>query len=431
MNRKVRRKKKRRIRLLSLGLILVVGILAASFVVNRRGADRHNAGSDTVSDGVEPQETAKVPGSDESKKPKDKSNVTVNIKATGDIMFHPSQLDGAYDPATGTYDFHNSFKAVKDIFQSADIAIANFEGTTASDEVYDYQGYPLFNAPDEVLDAIKDTGFDVLSTVNNHCLDTRKAGVIRTLEQIKARGMDTIGTYTEKPKTRVLIKDVKGIKIAFLAYTEMVNGLETTMTPTDLDAMINIIDETKISEDIAYAKSQNADIIIAYLHWGDEYSRVQAQRQEVLADKLFTEGVDIIFGSHPHVIQPAQKLEYGGKTKFVAYSMGNFLSNQRTETLVPYGMTEEVSKYTEDGVIVDVNIEKNGETGEVSIKDVSYIPLWVYKGKTANGSIEHVVYPIMEYIESNELDNNAKSRMQRSLSNTSEQMELLESNTVE
>ncbi len=151
----------------------------------------------------------------------------------------------------------------------------------------------------------------------------------------------------------------------------------------------------------------------------------------MLADKLFTEGVDIIFGSHPHVIQPAQKLEYGGKTKFVAYSMGNFLSNQRTETLVPYGMTEEVSKYTEDGVIVDVNIEKNGETGEVSIKDVSYIPLWVYKGKTANGSIEHVVYPIMEYIESNELDNNAKSRMQRSLSNTSEQMELLESNIVE
>ncbi len=289
----------------------------------------------------------------------------------------------------------------------------------------------IFNAPDEVLDAIKDAGFDILSTVNNHCLDTRKAGVVRTVQEIKKRGMDPIGTYVEKPETRVLMKDVKGIKIAFLAYTEMVNGLESTMSPADLDAMVNIINETKILEDIAYAKSQNADIIIACLHWGDEYARVQAARQEALADTLFTEGVDIILGSHPHVIQPAQRLEYDGKTKFVAYSMGNFLSNQRIETLVPYGMTEEVSKYTEDGVIVDINIEKNGETGEVSIKNISYIPLWVYKGTTSDGGTEHVVYPIMEYIESNELNEKAKSRMQRSLSDTSKQMQLLESNTVE
>jgi poly-gamma-glutamate synthesis protein (capsule biosynthesis protein) len=195
--------------------------------------------------------------------------------------------------------------------------------------------------------------------------------------------------------------------------------------------MINVINETKMFEDIAYAKSKNADIIIAYLHWGDEYARVQAARQEILAEKLISEGVDIILGSHPHVIQPAQKLEFMGETKFVAYSMGNFLSNQRVETLVPYGMTEEVSKYTEDGVIVDINIEKNGETGKVTLKDISYIPLWVYKGTTEGGGTEHVVYPIMEYIESNEFNDNVKSRMQRSLSDTSKQMELLESNTVE
>jgi poly-gamma-glutamate capsule biosynthesis protein CapA/YwtB (metallophosphatase superfamily) len=428
MNRKTRRRKKR-IKLLSIGLILIVGILAATFVVNGMGKDNseHNLGDNEVN---EPEEVVNVPEPEE-KEPEAKPNVIVNIKATGDIMFHPSQLDGAYDPKTGTYDFRNSFKAVKDIFQSADIAIANFEGTTAGNSVYAYQGYPLFNAPDEVLDAIKDAGFDILSTVNNHCLDTRKAGVIRTIEQIKARGMEPIGTYVEKPKTRVFIKEVKGIKFAFLAYTEMVNGLESTMTPEDLDAMINIFDEEKMLEDIAYAKSQNADIIIACLHWGDEYSRVQAPRQEALAEKLIAEGVDIILGSHPHVIQPAQKLEYMGKTKFVAYSMGNFLSNQRVETLLPYGMSEEISKYTEDGVIVDINIEKNGETGEVTLKDISYIPLWVYKGPKEDGGTEHVVYPIMEYIESNEFNQNVKSRMQRSLSNTSKQMELLESNTVE
>ncbi|MDF2950282.1 MAG: CapA family protein [Sedimentibacter sp.] len=427
MNRKSRRKKKR-IRLLSIGIVLIIGILAATYVVNGMGKNS-NINDENIGEETDP--VVNVPKPDEIKEPEVKPNITVNIKATGDIMFHPSQLDGAYDSATGGYDFHNSFKAVRDILQAADIAIANFEGTTAGNSVYAFQGYPLFNAPDEVLDAIKEAGFDILSTANNHSLDTRKAGVIRTVEQIKARGMDTIGTYVEKPETRVLIKDIKGIKFAFLSYTEMLNGLESTMTPSDLDSMINVINETKILEDIAYANSKNADIIIAYLHWGDEYARVQAARQEILAEKLISEGVDIILGSHPHVIQPAQKLEYMGETKFVAYSMGNFLSNQRVETLVPYGMTEEISKYTEDGVIVDINIEKNGETGKVILKDISYIPLWVYKGTTEGGGTEHVVYPIMEYIESNEFNDNVKSRMQRSLSDTSKQMELLESNTVE
>jgi poly-gamma-glutamate synthesis protein (capsule biosynthesis protein) len=426
MNRKARRKKKR-VRLLSISLILIVGIVAASFVVNGIGKNDKNKGDNPITE----EPVVNVPEPEEPIVPEAKPNVIVNIKATGDIMFHPSQLDGAYNSATNKYDFHNSFKAVKEILSAADIAIANFEGTTAGNQVYAYQGYPLFNAPDEVLDAIKEAGFDILSTANNHSLDTRKAGIIRTVQQINARGMDTIGTYIEKPQSRVLIKEVKGIKMAFLSYTEMVNGLESVLSPADLDVMINIINETKISEDIAYAKSQNADIIIAYLHWGDEYARVQAERQEILADKLFSEGVDIILGSHPHVIQPAQKLEYEGKTKFVAYSMGNFLSNQRIETLVPYGMSEEVSKYTEDGVIVDINIEKNGETGEVSVKDISYIPLWVYKGTTEDGGTEHVVYPIMQYIESSELNENAKVRMQRSLSDTSKQMQLLESNTVE
>lgn len=429
MNRKARRRKKR-IRLLSIGIVIVVGLLA-TLVANKINQNKLNAGNKSEND--RPEKVVQIPEQDKPviEEPKVKPNINVNIKATGDIMFHPSQLDGAYNSKTKTYDFTNSFKAVKEILSAADIAIANFEGTTAGNTVYAYQGYPLFNAPDEVLDAIKDAGFDILSTANNHTLDTRKAGVIRTIEQIKARGMEPIGTYVEKPETRVLIKEVKGIKFAFLAYTEMVNGLESTMTPQDLDAMVNIINETKILEDIAYAKSKNADIIIAYLHWGDEYSRIQAPRQEALADKLITEGVDIILGSHPHVIQPAQKIEYMGKTKFVSYSMGNFLSNQRVETLVPYGMTEEISKYTEDGVIVDINIEKNGETGEVSLKNVSYIPLWVYKGTTQDGGTEHVVYPIMEYIESNEFNQNVKSRMQRSLKQTSKQMELLESNTQE
>lgn len=418
MNRKVRRRKKR-IKLMSWSLVLLIGVLAASFVVRGIGKDgkkdkqpleehqEEQIGEETANEVTEPQP---------------EPDVTVRIRATGDIMFHPSQLDGAYDYKTNTYNFEHSFKAIKSIIQEADIAIANFEGTTAGNEVYAYQGYPLFNAPDEALDAIKNAGFDILSTANNHSLDTRKAGIIRTIEQIKARGMEPMGTFTSKPETRVLIKDVKGIRFAFMAYTEMVNGLETVLTPEDLDAMVNIIDEEKMKEDIIYAKDNNADVIIAYLHWGDEYSRIQAQRQEILADMLFRSGVDIILGSHPHVIQPTHTLDYDGKTKFIAYSMGNFLSNQRVETLVPYGMSEQVSKYTEDGIIIDIEIEKKGSTKEVSIKNINYIPLWVYKGVKENGTAEHIVYPIMDYIESAELDEDSKARMSRSYADTMAQM---------
>ncbi|MDD4677943.1 MAG: CapA family protein [Tissierellia bacterium] len=415
MNRKHRRRKKR-IRLMSWSLVLLIGVLAASFVVNGIGKDDKKEEQDPIKEEIG-EET-----SNELTEDQPEQDVSVRIRATGDIMFHPSQLDGAYDYTTDTYDFENSFKAIRDIIREADISIANFEGTTAGNEIYAYQGYPLFNAPDEALDAIKNAGFDILSTANNHSLDTRKAGIIRTIEQIKARGMEPIGTFKEKPETRVLIKDVKGIKFAFLSYTEMVNGLESVLAPEDLDAMVNIIDETKMKEDIAYAKDNNADVIIAFLHWGDEYSRVQAQRQEILADMLFRSGVDIILGSHPHVIQPTQTLDYDGKTKFVAYSMGNFISNQRVETLVPYGLTEHVSKYTEDGIIIDIEIEKKGSTKEVSIENINYIPLWVYKGVKENGTAEHVVYPIMDYIESAELDEDSKARMSRSYADTMAQM---------
>ena len=260
-----------------------------------------------------------------------------------------------------------------------------------------------------------------MSTANNHSLDTRKAGIIRTVEEISNRGMDSVGTYVSKPESRVLIKDVKGIKIAFISYTEMVNGLESVISQEDLDKMVNIIDEAKIIEDIKYAKEEKADVIVAYMHWGNEYARVQNEKQEALADMMLSEGVDIILGSHPHVIQPSKVLDYNGEKKFVIYSMGNFISNQRIETLTSYGVTN--PQYTEDGIIVNIEIEKKGETGEISIKNIDYIPLWVYKGIGEKGNTEHIVYPIMEYIESEDLYD-SKDRMNRSYNDTMIQMDV-------
>jgi len=418
-----KRSKTRKKRILFFIMIITIVTISAAMAVNGIANEKQNLGeSEKPNDISQNEPEPEQPITKPEPEPEVKPDVTIKLSATGDIMVHPSQLEGAFDASTNKYDFTNSFKGVQDILESADISIANFEGTTGGDEIYSYQGYPLFNAPDEVLDAIKDAGIDILSTANNHSLDTRKAGIIRTVEQIKNIGMDSVGTYVEKPETRVLIKDVKGIKIAFIAYTEMVNGLESLITPADLDSMVNIIDETKMKEDIIYAKEQNADIIVAYLHWGNEYARVQSERQEILADMLFNEGVDIILGSHPHVIQPSKRVEYEGKEKFVAYSMGNFISNQRIETLTPYGIT--APQYTEDGVIINIDIEKKGETGEVSIKNIEYIPLWVYKGIAKNGRTEHVIYPIMDYIESNEFNSSSKERMTRSYNDTMIQMDV-------
>ena len=419
MSRKSRRKRRN----LFLLFIIIVGIISAALAVNAITNDKEKLSNNyKPSENVNNQNTEEQKKGESDNQPEVKPDVTIKLSATGDIMFHPSQLEGAYDKTIGKYDFTNSFKGVKKIIESADIAVANFEGTTGGNEVYEYQGYPLFNAPDEVLDAIKGAGFDVLSTTNNHCLDTRKAGLIRTVEQINKRGIDTVGTYVKKPESRVLIKDAKGIKVAFIAYTEMVNGLESLMSSGELNTMVNIIDEVKIKEDIKYAKEQKADVIVAIMHWGNEYARVQNAKQEQLADMLFTEGVDIIFGSHPHVIQQSKKLEYGGKKKFVAYSMGNFISNQRIETLTPYGISQ--PQYTEDGVIINIDIEKKGETGEVSIKNIEYVPLWVYKGVATDGRTEHVVYPIMEYLESNEINSKSKQRMNRSYNDTMQQMDV-------
>ncbi|MBP1925564.1 poly-gamma-glutamate synthesis protein (capsule biosynthesis protein) [Sedimentibacter acidaminivorans] len=425
-----RRRRKRNLRILMMTFILIVGIVAAAMVANGIDGERQKLNENDISNNNNNDINDKHENNNENNivqpepEPEPNPDITISIKATGDIMFHPSQLDGAYDPATGTYDFTNSFREVKSILQDADLAIANFEGTTAGNKVYAYQGYPLFNAPDEVLDAIKGAGFDVLSTVNNHCLDTRKAGIIRTIEQIQIRGMDTVGTYIEKPESRVLVKDIKGIKVAFMAYTEMVNGLESLLTGEELDSMVNITDETKMKEDIKYAKEQKVDVIIAFMHWGNEYSRVESQNQNNVADMLFSEGVDIILGSHPHVIQPSKILDYNGKKKFITFSMGNFISNQRIETLGPYGIGESVAKYTEDGVIVNIEIEKKGETGEVSINKIDYTPLWVYKGIDEKGRTEHVIYPAMNYIESDELNDNSKARMRRSYDDTMIQMDV-------
>ncbi|MCC3373658.1 CapA family protein [Cohnella sp. REN36] len=340
----------------------------------------------------------------------------ITLAAAGDIMFHDTELKSGYDKTTKRYDFRSFFADVKPILSAADLAIANFETTTGGLEAMPYMGYPRFNSPDETIDAVRDAGFDVLTTANNHALDTGSQGIVRTLEQIHKRGIDTVGTYAKRPDTRVLMKDVQGIKLAFLSYTESTNGLENTLTPEELDTMINVVDERKIKEDIAYAKAQKADLIIAVMHWGNEYEREPAARQQNLAKQLVGEGVDLILGSHPHVIQKSERSSAGGHEGFVIYSMGNFISNQRLETLD--------NAYTEDGIILNFRIRKNKASNETTIRKVDYVPTWVYRDKEQGQSTyAYKILPITDFLENDELSAAYKQRMQRSYQDTMAQMD--------
>ncbi|REK75006.1 CapA family protein [Paenibacillus paeoniae] len=339
---------------------------------------------------------------------------TIHMVAVGDVMFHNAQLESAR-LTSGGYDFKPVFEQVKPIIAGADIAIANFETTTAGTDPYRHQGYPRFNSPDEAVDALKDAGFDILTTANNHSLDTGRQGVIRTLDTIKSRGLDTVGTYASRPGTRVLMKEVKGIKLAFMSYTESLNGLESLLTPEELDAMMNKVDEAKMKEDIDYAKEQGADLIVASLHWGSEYEREPSSGQINLAQRLSSFGVDIILGSHPHVIQKSDWLESGDHKTFVVYSMGNFISNQRQETLD--------NVFTEDGVIVQFEIRKDKQSGATSIHKVDYVPTWVYRdveqGQTA---FTYRILPAEDYSSNLDLPPAFKARMERSYQDTMSQM---------
>lgn len=341
--------------------------------------------------------------------------ITINLSAVGDIMFHDAQLESAYDEENDTYHFIPVFEEVKPILSNADITIGNLETTLAGPE-RGFSGYPLFNSPDETIDAIKNAGFDILTTANNHSLDTGIDGLQRTIKVLREKGIDFVGTADNEDQSRVLIKDVDGIKLAFLAYTESTNGLGDQYSNDQLHRMLNVMEKENIMQDIEEAKSLDADLIITYMHWGTEYMEEPNEKQIEYAHMLAEAGVDIILGSHPHVIQPSEVIETDDHETFVVYSMGNFISNQRQETVG--------NNRTEDGIIINFDITKNKQTNETFIENVEYVPTWVYK-HNENGQSKYTyrILPIEQSLSNAEISDAFKSRMENSLKTTNAKMD--------
>ncbi|MPM39473.1 hypothetical protein SDC9_86106 [bioreactor metagenome] len=343
-----------------------------------------------------------------------------SILATGDVMVHSPQLQAQYDYSTGTYNFDNNFKYVKKYIENADYSLANLETTLAGNDVYQYSSYPTFNSPDELADALKNAGFDLLSTINNHSFDKRDLGVNRTLSTLKEKGFDTVGTRENSSDKEYIIKDINNIKVGITSYSygdvkndnKYLNGIKIS---EDWENKMNIFDSSdmdKAFETISSTtdKMKDSDIQVVIIHWGIEYARNETDFQKQLAQKLCDDGVDIIIGSHPHVVEPVETITSSdGKNKtLVIYSLGNYISNQRRET---------VGAYSEDGLMVNIDISKKSNEKEAKVEKVTCIPTWVNKYNNGYKNVYEIV-PIEDESDLNSITSLNKYNVKQSYNNT-------------
>ena len=346
----------------------------------------------------------------------------VNLNAIGDVMAHAPQLNAQHDPKTDTYSFDNNYTYVAKYIQKADLAIANLETTLAGDSI-PYSSYPTFNTPDAIADALKNAGVDIISTINNHTFDKGDLGVERTLSVLKSKNLDVIGTISNTLDKNYLIKEVNEISIGITSFSygeikdgnKFLNGIKVSDNSKD---KLNVFDMTNVDNAFntinkTLKNINNTDIQVLVIHWGDEYKRAPNEFQSKLAQKLCDSGVDIIIGSHPHVVQPVDMITSTDKNNetLVIYSLGNFISNQRRELLG--------TPFTEDGLMVDIEITKNNEKTFVS--KVNCIPTWVNK-YSQNNNIVYEVLPITENEDFSNLDNITLDKIKNSYNNTVSQI---------
>jgi Putative enzyme of poly-gamma-glutamate biosynthesis (capsule formation) len=348
------------------GLLLLMLLAVLSFLIygNMQFAkDYSGSDTETISD----DEIRTSPG----------ENIDIKIAVCGDIVAHTGLNAEALQP-DGSFDYKQIMEGAASVVESADLALVTLE--TTFPKTTDYTGYPLFKSPSDLAKSLADLGFDLINTANNHSVDSYQSGLIRTLDILDENGLDHVGTYRtqeERDKNHgVVVKEVDGITIAFLSYTYGTNGLPVT----GFEYAINVffkdymssqadIDYDLLRADMKYARSLNTDIIIPFMHWGYEYHRMPNAYQEELAEFLFAEGADIILGGHVHVPQPMELRrvtdnEGNEKTVFIAYCLGNFISSQN-------------DLYTNLTAMLELTISKDSNTGETTLKHVSYKPLFM------------------------------------------------------
>ena len=333
---------------------------------------------------------------------------TFTLSATGDMLMHSPVFNAA---KTGNgYDFSQVFRFFTDYVSGADYAVGNLETTLAGpDYVHDrgnvgYSGYPQFNCPDGIIDGMKNAGFDLVLTANNHSYDTRTTGLNRTLEIIADRALDHLGTQASADEPDYLLVERNGITLGLMCYTyednpdpniKAPNG--RTMSAADAP-LINTFNYSELSTFYAEIDSTmdemealGAEATVLFIHWGQEYHIENNSTQTAMAQQLCDLGIDVIIGGHPHVVQPVELLtsttDNSHKTVCL-YSMGNAVSNQRRQHM------NLQTGHTEDGVLFSVTFAKYSD-GTVILESADLLPTWVYLGTSpVSGRWEYNILPL-------------------------------------
>ncbi len=348
-----------------------------------------------------------LPGNDTPKpeEPKGPAVVaTATVGSSGDILIHRPVRQAGYNAQTGAYDYTDSFAFLTPYVSAIDYAVVNAEFSVSANGTY--SSLP-FRVPASVVTALKNTGYDMGLTANNHISDGGVAGIKKTMDTLKENGMDFTGSRYNAADSRYIIKDVNGIKIGFLNYTYNscwnTNSFSTANLPAFYEDAASLISSMRES---------GADLIYLYIHWGAEYALTPNESQQAIAQKMCDLGVDVIVGGHPHKIQPLEMITStsGDHRTICLYSSGNLLSGQQIECMaggtkansphcyqdawhfpgcdypdvadrtkdehrLEHGTTCNDNGHTEDGVLFNVTATKY-EDGTVMISGVDVLPVW-------------------------------------------------------
>ena len=305
--------------------------------------------------------------------------ITLSFAAVGDNLIHGAVYHDAYI-GNNQYDFVPYYEEVKEFIQNVDISFINQETIIGGKEI-GLSHYPLFNSPEEVAEAIYKTGFDLVNTASNHSLDKGEKGVLNALNtfsnypSLSVAGINS--SFEEQQQVR--IQERNGIKIGFLAYTNSTNGINS---PKGKEYLVNRLSEEQLKKDIPLAKEQ-CDILLVSMHWGTEDSHNVNSMQEKYASLLNQLGVDVIIGTHPHVIQKTEVIHGENQDTLVMYSLGNFLSAQA-----------QVKQMLE--LMVYWEIDYQPLTKELTLKNIKNIPLINHFDK---GYRNFKIYPLKDYTE--------------------------------
>ena len=350
------------------------------------------------------------------------------VLSAGDLMTHlPIVRSGKI---SGGYDHSYIFQYLTSYVSAADYAVVNLETTLSGTDGKEYTGYPKFNAPDSFASAAYLGGFDMMLTANNHCYDYGTEGMLRTLNVVKEAGLETLGVVDQATDEKYIVKELNGIRIGMINYTfseinddrntPVINGIPTKESASGL---INAFDYdnldmfySEVENYLSAMKSAGAEATVLFIHWGDEYTTNVNDNQRAIAQKMCELGVDVIVGSHPHVVQTMELLHSndGSHQTVCVYSLGNFLSNQRATNI------DLTTGQSEDSVLFSFTFVEYSD-GSVRLEDIRLLPTWVLIRGSGDGRTYYVL-PLDESLEdwaaAFELSGSQSSDAKASLSRT-------------